>query len=182
MIDGEFSVYFALLLMLLGIIAGGWIALKLAKYFKGRSIKSRLNRGLQKEQEAAIWLKRNGYKIIDYQVSLSYLLKENGVDKKITVSPDFKVSKNGQEQIIEVKSGKAAPRIENKDTRRQLLEYHFIKPDIPLFLLDMENNELKKINFPDQGTKSASKAWLFWLGLALGAGSTVFVFYLLVDS
>jgi|TARA_B110000483_G_C18041468_1_gene482762 hypothetical protein len=182
MIDGEFSVYFALLLMLLGIIAGGWFALKLAKYFKGRSIKSRLNRGLQKEQEAAKWLKRNGYKIIDYQVSLSYSLKENGVDKKITVSPDFKVSKNGQEQIIEVKSGKAAPRIENKDTRRQLLEYHFIEPDIPLFLLDMENNELKKINFPDQGTKSASKVWLFWLVFALGAGSTVFVFYLLIDS
>ena len=120
MIDGELSVYFALGLILLGIITGGWIALKMAKYFKGRSIKSRLNRGLQKEQEAAKWLKRNGYKTIDYQTSLSYSLKENGVEKKITVSPDFKVSKNGQEQIIEVKSGRVAPRIENRDTRRQL--------------------------------------------------------------
>jgi hypothetical protein len=176
MIDGELSVYFALGLILLGIIAGGWIALKMAKYFKGRSIKSRLNRGLQKEQEAAKWLKRNGYKIIDYQTSLSYSLKENGVDKKITVSPDFKVSKNGQEQIIEVKSGRVAPRIENRDTRRQLLEYHFIEPNVPLYLLDMENNELKKIDFPNYGSQKTDTAWKFWLGLVLGIGFTVLVF------
>lgn len=177
MIDGELSVYFALGLILLGIITGGWIALKMAKYFKGRSIKSRLNRGLQKEQEAAKWLKRNGYKTIDYQTSLSYSLKENGVDKKITVSPDFKVSKNGQEQIIEVKSGRVAPRIENRDTRRQLLEYHFIEPNVPLYLLDMENNELKKIDFPNYGSQNTDTAWKFWLGLVLGIGFTVFVFW-----
>lgn len=177
MIDGELSIYFALGLILLGIIAGGWIALKMAKYFKRRSIKSRLNRGLQKEQEAAKWLKRNGYKIIDYQTSLSYSLKENGVDKKITVSPDFKVSKNGQEQIIEVKSGRVAPRIENRDTRRQLLEYHFIEPNVPLYLLDMENNELKKIDFPNYGSQKTDTAWKFWLGLVLGIGFTVLVFW-----
>ena len=177
MIDGELSVYFALGLILLGIITGGWIALKMAKYYKGRSIKSRLNRGLQKEQEAAKWLKRNGYKIINYQTSLSYSLKENGVEKKITVSPDFKVSKNGQEQIIEVKSGRVAPRMENRDTRRQLLEYHFIEPNVPLYLLDMENNELKKIDFPNYGSQKTDTAWKFWLGLVLGIGFTVLVFW-----
>ncbi len=177
MIVGELSVYFALGLILLGIIVGGWITLKMVKYFKGRSIKSRLNRGLQKEQEAAKWLIRNGYKIIDYQTSFSYSLKENGVDKTITVSPDFKVSKNGQEQIIEVKSGRVAPRIENKDTRRQLLEYHFIEPNVPLYLLDMENNELKKIDFPNYGSQKTDTTWKFWVGLVLGIGLTVLVFW-----
>ena len=175
--DASHSTYVLFGLAILASIVGAWLALKMVSYFKGRSVKRRLNRGLQKEKEAAKWLKRNGYKIIDYQLKLSYTLQENGVDKRVVVSPDFRVSKNGQEQLVEVKSGSAAPRIENRDTRRQLLEYHFIEPDTSLFLLDMENNELKKIEFPLYGIQNNPTAWKFYLGLLMGVSVTAFFFW-----
>ena len=100
--DASHSTYVLFGLAILASIVGAWLALKMVSYFKGRSVKRRLNRGLQKEKEAAKWLKRNGYKIIDYQLKLSYTLQENGVDKRVVVSPDFRVSKNGQEQLVEV--------------------------------------------------------------------------------
>ncbi len=155
------------LFLALGVIAAtaaiAFISIKFYKKIKANKVRKKLKRGVDKEKEAAVWLKRNGYKILDYQCSLSYTIREDRTEKRITVSPDFKVVKNGQEQYIEVKSGQVAPRIENKDTRRQLLEYHFIEPSVPILLLNMETKELKRIHF-----SQVEKQHRFWRGLGLG--------------
>ena len=179
MSDLQVTILFAFVLVIIGLIIGGWAVLKIARHFRIRSIKKRLNRGVQKEKEAAQWLKKNGYKILDYQATLKYSLLANKEEFSIAVTPDFMVEKNGTKAIVEVKSGEVAPKIENKATRRQLLEYHFIKPDLPLYLLDMELKELRLIEFGQNRKTAQPSNWKFWVGLFLGAALVAVLWYFL---
>ena len=70
--------------------------------------------------------------------------------------------------MIEVKSGKKAPRALNRDTRRQLLEYalHFQVEDI--FLYDAEEKKLQKISFPRLQITETGGLKTFIVGLCWG--------------
>lgn len=120
---------------------------KFNDYFINKKIKARLKRGIKKEELASKYLIKNGFKIISHNENFSYYLKENNSKIKITIETDYIAYKNKKKYIVEVKSGNDSPKITNRNTRRQILEYYsFIKND-GVLLLNMENETLSEIKF-----------------------------------
>lgn len=110
-------------------------------------VKLRLRRGLQKEREAADFLRRRGYRILEAQKEISYTVYDNGEPVEICLVIDYYVRKRFKRYVVEVKSGHVAPNITHSATRRQILEYqHALNPS-GIFLLDMENEEMHRIEF-----------------------------------
>jgi len=142
--------YSALIIALLALYL--YIRIKIKQYVINKKIKTQLKRGIKKEEEARKVLIHNNYKIISHNQKFSYYLKQDNSKIKITIEIDYLVFKNGKKYIVEVKSGNESPKITNRNTRRQILEYYsFIKND-GILLLNMENKTISEIKFPKEVT------------------------------
>ena len=130
---------------------------KLKEYYKARKVKKRFERGNKLELQAKKFLKSKGYSIIDYQNTYEHQYKVNGEIQSADIQPDYIVKKNGKKYIVEVKSGSTAINASNRSTRRQLLEYDYVVENDGVFLLDMENQELKLIQFKSKAEKRSGK-------------------------
>ena len=80
-----------------------------------------------------------------------FLLFGDALEKRLLlkgflVKPDFIVEKNGEKFIAEVKTG-AVALIQNRNTRRQILEYSHLNQNKTVILVDIENRKIKKIDF-----------------------------------
>ncbi|MCK5846152.1 MAG: hypothetical protein KAG84_01850 [Bacteroidales bacterium] len=130
----------ALLLLLL-------LRYKYGEYIKARDQRQRFKRGNELEKEARFFLEKKGYKVLEeqYEHYHKYMVDGKVMESKLIV--DYVVGRKGKVFLIEVKSGKQAIYIKNKNTRRQLLEYDFAIKNDGIFLLDMENEELLNIEF-----------------------------------
>jgi Holliday junction resolvase len=125
------------------------LRLKFKEWNRQYKKQQRLNRGIEGEKKAAVFLKKNGFKIVEEQSEREYYIKENGKDIKISIIADFIAKKDGKQYVVEAKTGKSAPQITNSSTRRQILEYSQAFDCDGVFLLDVDNRLLKKIEFPD---------------------------------
>lgn len=153
------------------------IVFVLAKFWFARQIENiksrrRIDRGLQKEQEAKGLLISMGFRVVGEQREYSYELKVNDKIVGIKLRIDYLVERLGKIYVVEVKTGEKATSILSSSTRRQILEYATIIPCDGVYLLDMEMQKLSKIEFPlHPSSKSGlSISFLFWLiiGLSLG--------------
>jgi len=120
---------------------------KYNEYRKSRRISKSFKRGNDLEKDASKFLIKNGYKIISEQYEQYHSYKVNGEVYKSKLIVDYLVSKKGKRYLVEVKSGQKAINIKDKNTRRQILEYDFAIDNDGIFLLDMENKEMKNIEF-----------------------------------
>ena len=78
--------------------------------------------------------------------------------------------KNGKKYIIEVKSGKSAISITDKNSRRQLLEYDFVIENDGIVLLDMENRNMQLVKFQSKAERKDNlmlKALVIIAGVAI---------------
>ena len=132
-----------LLVFVLLILSLGWRIRRVWKNFLFYLIKRKGRRG---ERIAVKLLHKEGYEIIDEQVALTSFLFENNIKIEYLVKPDFLVKKNGEKFIAEVKTG-ASALIQNRNTRRQILEYSHLNQNKTVLLLDIENRKIKKIDF-----------------------------------
>ena len=132
-----------LLVFVLLILSLGWRIRRVWKNFLFYLIKRKGKRG---ERIAVKLLHKEGYEIIDEQVALTSFLFENNIKIEYLVKPDFLVKKNGEKFIAEVKTG-ASALIQNRNTRRQILEYSHLNQNKTVLLLDIENRKIKKIDF-----------------------------------
>ena len=73
-------------------------------------------------------------------------LFENNNKIEYLVKPDFLVEKDGEKYIAEVKTG-ASALIQNRNTRRQILEYSHLNQNKTVLLIDIESKKIKKIDF-----------------------------------
>ncbi len=121
----------------------GWRIRRAWKNFLFYLIKRKGRKG---EGDAIKLLNSEGYKIIDEQVSFPGFLFENNKKVEYLVKPDFLVEKNGEKFIAEVKTG-ASAFIQNRNTRRQILEYSHLNQNKTVLLIDIENKKIKKIDF-----------------------------------
>jgi len=126
-------------------------------FSKRKKQRNRFKRGAQKEEEARIFLSKKGYKVIDEQFIAVHKYKVDGDDKEVKLIVDYVVSKGGKTYLVEVKSGKSAIYIENKNTRRQILEYDYAIKNDGVFLLDMENEEMHLIQFSPKENQSVKR-------------------------
>lgn len=120
---------------------------KIDDYRKKRAQKKRFQRAAEFEIRAKHFLEKKGFKIIGNQEVYYHKYEVNGVLKQSKLILDYVVSKDRNTYIVEVKSGKSAISINDKNTRRQLLEYDFVIENDGVFLLDMENEKLNLIKF-----------------------------------
>ena len=134
-------------LVIIGIILVAYTTYLLMKWWESYLGKKRFNKGNIAECKAKKLLKKNGFKILEEQYPLKHQFKIN--DQLITVdlAVDYLVEHKGVKYLAEVKSGKSAGRVQHKDTRRQLIEYHVINPFDGLLLVDMEYKTIQQVEF-----------------------------------
>jgi hypothetical protein len=77
----------------------------------------------------------------------------NGKQQESKLILDYVVKKGGKKYIVEVKSGKSAISLKDKNSRRQLLEYDFVIENDGVFLLDMENKNMQLVKFHTKAEK-----------------------------
>lgn len=126
---------------------------KLAEYAKSKARKKRFERGLKLETEAENFLRKKGYNIINNQAIYYHNYKVNGNKKQNKLIVDYIAEKEGKTYIIEVKSGKKAISLDDKNSRRQLLEYDVVIDNDGVILLDMENKRVQLVNFQSKAEK-----------------------------
>ncbi|WP_430810258.1 MULTISPECIES: hypothetical protein [unclassified Carboxylicivirga] len=136
-----------LLLIIIIILMLFIIKYKVNNYWQERKVRKRFERGNKLELQARNFLKSKGYTIVDYQGNYEHHYIENGERHTASIQPDYIVKKNGRKYIVEVKSGFQAISARNKNTRRQLLEYDYVVENDGVFLLDMENHQMKLVQF-----------------------------------
>lgn len=123
-----------------------WIGWRFRLWWKNFLFARIRRRGKRGEETAIGILKKNGYIILQSQISLPGYIYVNDEKKEFNVRPDFLVEKNGIQYLVEVKTGKAAS-FANRQTRRQLLEYISLGSTDTVILVDATQRTLQVIRF-----------------------------------
>jgi Holliday junction resolvase-like predicted endonuclease len=140
---------------------------KFGEYRKRRKQRKRFERGRHQEIKAKDYLIKKGYAIVSSQKSYTHTFEVDGENVKAELIPDYVVKKNGKIYLVEVKTGKSAINIQNRNTRRQILEYDFVIDSDGIFLLDMENLEMKRVRFFTKKEQQSSVKVVLLIGIAL---------------
>jgi hypothetical protein len=133
--------------------------------------KKRFARGERMEAKAAILLKKRGFDILSSQEVFYHHYRSDGIDKKAQLQVDYVVSKKGKTYLVEVKSGALATQIENKSTRRQILEYSVAIDSDGVYLLDMEKESLQKVEFKPSNVQAKLSVYYKLLLLLMVCGA-----------
>ena len=146
MINLELNNLFHQIIIIIIVIFLLYIGWKVRRAYKNFLFFLLKKRGRKGEIYAKKLLKRNGYKILSAQHKMQGYLYENGERVSYEVRPDYLVSKNDIKYIAEVKTGLAAF-IEDRNTRRQLLEYSKLFNSNKVLLVDTTRNRVRIIEF-----------------------------------
>ena len=134
-------------IIIIGILLVIALKYKIEQFNKKRKQKKRFSRGVMLENRARGFLRDKGYSIVSEQEICYHRYKVNGKNFESKIILDYVVQKNGKKYIVEVKSGKSAISVKDKNSRRQLLEYDFVIENDGIFLLDMENRVMNLVKF-----------------------------------
>ena len=110
---------------------------------------ARQRRAQQGEADAERLLERTGYTIDEVQPDRPWSVLVDGEEIEVFVRADFLVSQDGYRYVAEVKTGDKAPDPTYPPTRRQLLEYSLAYDVDGVLLIDMEEEEILEIEFPE---------------------------------
>ena len=126
---------------------------KFTDFRKRQKQRKRFERGNLLEKQARTFLQEKGYNIVDEQKTYDHNYEVNGESRSSKLIVDYIVEKNGKKYIVEVKSGKSAISLTDKNSRRQLLEYDFVIENDGIVLLDMENRNMQFVKFQSKAEK-----------------------------
>jgi hypothetical protein len=146
-------------------------------FWRRRTIAVRRERGALGEMRAEKMLRDWGFGILGQQVTVSYDVFVDGEPVAIDLRADYLVQYGDKRYVAEVKTGKAAPRIDTPATRRQLLEYRIAFDVDGVLLVDAESERLHAVEFPLGASNVPHPSRLAWLLVGVGVG--VFVTMLL---
>lgn len=137
----------SIFIIIIGFLLFITLKFKIKEFNKKRKQKKRFSRGLMLEDKARGFLKNKGYTIVGEQKACYHRYKVNNKSFESKIILDYVVEKKGKKYIVEVKSGKSAISVGDKNSRRQLLEYDFVVQNDGIFLLDMENRVMNLVEF-----------------------------------
>ncbi len=157
----------ALALALLGLLAGLWARGVLARL----RLRVRMRRAAAGEREAEPLLERAGYRVRGRQVRAELEYAVDGEPRRVEVRADYVVEKGGLAWIAEVKTGREAPRLTTRATRRQLLEYAHAFDVAGVLLVDPERGRVHRVSVPERARpgRPLRDAAVLALGALLGA-------------
>lgn len=172
--------WLAVVATLLLIALGVWLETKWRVVRERRKSRLQAKRGFQGEKDAEKIIKKLGYHIVSRQVSAGYAMSVDGVPQTIPLQADFVLVRDGKKYVAEAKTGKAA-KLENADTRRQLLEYQLAFDYAEaLLLIDADAKTVKMVRFPlprkkADAKKAAKRATLRWALIGAAALTAVWI-------
>lgn len=143
--------------------ARGWFV----RFQRRRRIHAQLARAGDGERAAVRYLQDAGFTILGTQVAGAYTLEVDGEAVTVAVRADVLVERDGRRWVVEVKSGRFAPRVDHAATRRQLLEYRLAFDVDGVLLFDAEAMALRAVTFPDVGHAPRPGTWYVFVALAL---------------
>lgn len=136
--------------VLLSFSLGAWLMHRLRVRRDQALARARNLRGRVGEARAATLLREAGYEIIARQQRAFYALRAGDSDRRVGLSFDFVVSRDGKQCVAEVKTGALVTQLKHADTRRQLLEYQLASGGAQVLLVDPERERITEIAFPLQ--------------------------------
>ena len=140
------------------------------RWWRRRRALRRSERAARGELTAESILRDAGYHVLERQPRCELKIMVDGHPFIVDLRADLLVEKKGRTMVAEVKTGKSAPRIDNKATRRQLLEYRIAYEDAEgVLLVDAESRKISEVTFPLPPSRSGfSLSWVL-IGMILGA-------------
>jgi hypothetical protein len=133
--------------LLLSALAGGLLALKARSVAAVFAITRRGRRGRRLEGRAGAILENQGFTILGEQVPAKVRLRVDGEPFESTVHADFIVRRGGRILAADSKSGAAAENPAAAGVRRQLLEYCLLFDCDGALLVDMEERQVREVEF-----------------------------------
>lgn len=132
----------------LGLCAGAWLALGMRRLRERGRARGHNTRGQQAERDAERLLEDHGYRVLARKLATSYHVEADGTTHEVPLVLDYLVEWRGEQLAAEVKSGATAPRLQHRETRRQLLEYQLALGSSAVILVDTERAQVTRIRFP----------------------------------
>ena len=114
------------IIVLIIVLFIGFVRLKYRELKKKRQQRQRFKRGNELEVQAKSFIESKGFRILNEQAPFYHNYMVNGESCSSKLIVDYIAEKNKKKYIIEVKSGKSAISLTDKNSRRQLLEYDFV--------------------------------------------------------
>ncbi len=134
--------------VIVGVIAVELAWRALARSWRRARARRRYRRGERGERRAERLLDRLGYAICERQAATSWTIHCDRAPYQVPLRADLIVERGGRRYVAEVKTGRAAPRLETASTRRQLLEYRVAYDVAGVLLVDAEAERVMEIEFP----------------------------------
>jgi hypothetical protein len=110
--------------------------------------KRRAKRAGGGEDDAAVMLRRAGFKIVARQARTWWTPLVDGEPYETEVRADYLVEADGELFVAEVKTGEEAPQLTTAATRRQLLEYFVAFEVDGVLLVCPEAGAIHRVEFP----------------------------------
>lgn len=159
--------------MLLAVVQSARLAWQ--GFWRRRTIAIRRERGAEGEKRAEKLLREMGFGILGRQVAVSYDVQIDGEPMAIDLRSDYLVSYGDKRYVAEVKTGRAAPRLDTSATRRQLLEYRIAFDVDGVLLVDAEAERVHAVEFPLGAIHAPAPSRIAWLLTGFVAGIVVTV-------
>jgi hypothetical protein len=100
------------------------------------------------EADAAVLLRRAGFRIVATQARTRWAPLVDGEPHEVELRADYLVEAGGELLVAEVKTGDEAPQLTTAATRRQLLEYHVAFAADGVLLVCPERGTIHRVEFP----------------------------------
>ncbi|MCU0727378.1 MAG: hypothetical protein MUE73_16590 [Planctomycetes bacterium] len=130
------------------LVAGLLIGLALARWRRRRLVARSRREGRAGADAAWRILDRAGYRVLATEVSRKGIFLVDGEAKEFTVRADAVAARWFRRYVVEVKGGREAASLDNRDTRRQLLEYALVFRSRGVLLVDVPAGKIRRVEFP----------------------------------
>jgi hypothetical protein len=130
------------------LVAGLLIGLALARWRRRRLVARSRREGREGADAARRILDRAGYRVLATEVSRRGILLVDGEAREYTVRADAVATRWFRRYVVEVKGGREAASLDNRDTRRQLLEYALVFRSRGVLLVDVPAGKIHRVEFP----------------------------------
>ncbi len=140
------------IVLLLAVVA--FVLLLLWRWEAGRGSRGSKRRNAiaqRGESDAVRLLLREGFEVVDRQVSATWTLLVDDEPVEVGCRADLLVQRDDRLYVADVKTGTRAPDPTNPATRRQLLEYRIAFDVDGVLLIDMNAERICEVRFPASG-------------------------------
>ncbi len=171
--------------MAIAVVVGSLLVIALWSIFRRWlhriTLRRRFARAATGELRAESLLVERGYRVIARQAARQWHIAINGTSARVDLRVDYLVEKRGRRFVVEVKTGRFAPRLDNAITRRQLLEYHIAYGSDGALLVNPEQRRIHEIEFNVNRSAASPRVRaivLIAIGVAIGLALGHYDFFL----